>query len=147
MRDYVAQISQERSVSQKLRDDLKSLEVAARAKQSKLESKYVAEIKKLTSNFELYKKEAQLNLQSLKEQRTSLDSQKSLKDEMVQRLKQEKRILVQNNESSQKMHKEKMEKLQRELAAKVDEVKKLKARVATLKNNMAKLEMLNKKPA
>ena len=34
-----------------------------------------------------------------------------MKDEMVVRLKQEKRALVQNNESSQKMHKEKIEKL------------------------------------
>ena len=44
------------------------------------------------------------------------------------------------------MHKEKIEKLQAELSNKTEEVKKLKSRITTLKNNMAKIDMLNKKP-
>lgn len=44
------------------------------------------------------------------------------------------------------MHKEKIEKLQADLSNKTEEVKKLKSRITTLKNNMAKIDMLNKKP-
>ena len=82
---------------------------------------------------------------SLKDERMSLDSQKQMKDEMVCRLKQEKRALVQNNESSQKMHREKIEKLQTELTAKCEDVKKFKSRITTLKNSVGRLETLNKK--
>ena len=44
------------------------------------------------------------------------------------------------------MHREKIEKLQADLSNKTEEVKKLKSRITTLKNNMAKIDMLNKKP-
>ena len=73
-------------------------------------------------------------MQVLRDERLSLDSQKSMKEEMVSRLKQEKRTLVQTNESSQKMHREKIEKLQADLALKTDEVKKLKARITSMRN-------------
>ena len=44
------------------------------------------------------------------------------------------------------MHKDKIEKLQADLSTKTEEVKKLKSRITALKNNMAKIDMLNKKP-
>lgn len=44
------------------------------------------------------------------------------------------------------MHKDKIEKLQGELVAKVDEVKKLKCRIANLKTKVTSFERLDKKP-
>ena len=44
------------------------------------------------------------------------------------------------------MHKEKIERLQADLNLKTDEVKKLKARITSMKNQMAKMDVLNKKP-
>jgi len=42
---------------------------------------------------------------------------------------------------------EQIEKLSSDLNNKTEEIKKLRARVATLRNNVSKLETLNKKPA
>ena len=45
-----------------------------------------------------------------------------------------------NNENSQKISKDKVEKLQSEVTAKVEEVKKFKNRVVSLKKSIAHLE-------
>jgi len=44
------------------------------------------------------------------------------------------------------MHKDKIGKLQTDLNRKVEEVKKLKARITVLKTNVHKLEQLSKHP-
>ena len=54
--------------------------------------------------------------------------------------------MIQSNETSGKMHKDKIGKLQTDLNRKVEEVKKLKARVTVLKTNVHKLEQLSKHP-
>lgn len=44
------------------------------------------------------------------------------------------------------MNREKIEKLQTDLATKTEDVKKLKNRITNLKNNLARMEKLDKKP-
>ncbi len=44
------------------------------------------------------------------------------------------------------MNREKIEKLQTDLATKIEDVKKLKNRTISLKNNLARVEKLEKKP-
>ena len=139
-------ITEEREVTSKLKEELKSFQLTSSSKTTKLENKYLAEMRKITSKFEAYKKETQQSMQSLTDERMSLDSQKQIQDAMINRLKQEKRALVQNNESSVKMHREKIEKLQAELTVKCEEVKKFKSRITTLKNSVGRLENLTKKP-
>lgn len=58
MQDYLSQITQEREVTKKLKEDLKSFEFSSQSKTTKIENKYLAEIRKITSNFEAYKKES-----------------------------------------------------------------------------------------
>ena len=58
MQDYLSQITQEREVTKKLKEDLKSFELSSQSKTTKIENKYLAEIRKITSNFEAYKKES-----------------------------------------------------------------------------------------
>jgi len=50
--------------------EMGSIEQATSTSSNKLESKYKAELRNITTNFELYKKEAQQNLQSLREDKT-----------------------------------------------------------------------------
>lgn len=146
MADYMAQIEKERVVTQKLKKEIRSFEVANSTSSTNLENKYLAEIHTLTTNFGLYKREAQQNILALKTENTQLDAVKKMKEDLATRLKQEKRSLIQNHESNQRMHKDKIEKLQGELVAKVDEVKKLKCRIANLKTKVTSFERLDKKP-
>ena len=44
------------------------------------------------------------------------------------------------------MNREKIEKLQTDLATKIEDVKKLKNMIISLKNNLARVEKLEKKP-
>lgn len=133
-------------MTSKLKDEIRSFEVATSTSSTNLENKYLAEINNLTTNFGLYKREAQQSLLKLKTENTQLEAAKLMKEDLVTRLKQEKRTLIQNNETSQKMHKERNEKLQTDLAAKLDEIKKLKARVTNLKAKLTSFEKLDKKP-
>ena len=44
------------------------------------------------------------------------------------------------------MNRDKIEKLQTDLATKTEDVKKLKNRITNLKNNLTRMEKLDKKP-
>ena len=105
-----------------------------------MESRYLAEVRKVTSDFSNFKKEASQSIQALKDEKSAFEVQLRLKDQQVTRLKQEKKTLVQSNESSNRMHKEKISKLQEGLVQKTEEIKKLKNRIATLKISVTKLE-------
>ena len=74
MQDYLQQISSERETTQKLNKEIQSFEISTKKKSTKLENKYQAEILRITSDFEAFKKQSQQSLQALKQDKSSLDT-------------------------------------------------------------------------
>lgn len=114
---------------------------------TKLIEKHIKEVRQVQTNLKDFRKDSQLEIEKLQAEKASALSLKQSKEEIITRLRSEKRSLIHSGENSQKLLREQIEKLSSDLNNKTEEIKKLRARVATLRNNVSKLETLNKKPA
>ena len=89
-----------------------------------MKTKHMSEFRGITERFEEFKSEANQKINQLLQEKASLEQDKAVKEDQINRLKQDRRSTSHHHEKTLKNQKEKVEKLQEQLKAKEDEGKR-----------------------